>query len=290
MANHPAMQRNRNLFAVLCAAYLPIAVCAIEQRSFIELLEHRIIEVKPVGLGGHSGESLKVTVRNLSSGPVHTSIPVGWVFTSREPEVQDLIVTREEVLAMSGGTTGTVTCRAFCCEASGTGPSEGEVYRAGHPANAKLTAVAQAIARGEYTDDIAQHAVWVLSDANDIASLGAMDSTANDSLRLVVSRLSGQPAPLYSMHYAQEEGRVCSQRPSSIHRRLRYSTMGTVLNAVVIDRTGHVVHVFNNNTSLDAGTHTLAFDLDVNDWPPGNYAIHARSTDRAGVHRMPFTL
>lgn len=275
---------------MLCAASLPLASWGIEQRSFIELLEHRIIDVRPVGLGGHTGESVRVTVRNLSSGPVSTSIPVGWVFTSQEPEVQDLIVTREEMLAISGGASRSVTCRAFCCEASGTGPSEGEIYRTGHYANAKLVAVAQAIARGAYADDIAQSAVWVLSDANDIASLGAMDSTANDSLRLAVSKLSGQPAPLYSMRYAEEEGRVCSQRPSSIHRRLRYTTMGTVLNAVVIDRTGHVVHVFNDNTPLDAGTHTLTFDLDVNDWPPGNYAIHARSTDRAGVHRMPFTL
>jgi hypothetical protein len=276
--------------AALSMVVAPIGALAIEQRSFIELLEHRLIDVRPVGLGTHSGESIRVSVRNLTAGPLSTSIPVGWVFTSKEPEVQDLIVTREEVLALAGGATRTVTCRAFCCEASGSGPSEGEVYRAGRPAPEKLVAVAQAIARGEYNDEIAQHAIWVLSDANDIASMGAMDSTAMDTLRLAVSRLSGQPAPLYSMQYAQVEGRVCSQRPSSIHRRLPYSTMGTVLNAVVIDRTGHVVHVFNSNTPLEAGAHTLVFDLDVNGWPPGSYAIHAHTTDRAGVHRMPFTL
>lgn len=290
MANHLAMQPRSTFVAVLGAVLAPFNVLAIEQRSFIELLEHRIIDVKPVGMGGHSGESLKVTIRNLSTGPVHTSIPVGWVFTSQVPEVQDLIVAREEVLAIAGGATRTVTCRAFCCEASGSGPSEGELYRAGRPAPEKLVAVAQAIARGEYNDDIAQHAIWVLSDANDIASMGAMDSTAMDSLRLAVSRLSGQPAPLYSMQYAQEEGRVCSQRPSSIHRRLTYSTMGTAFTAVVIDGTGHVVQVLHTSTPLEAGTHLLAFDLDVNGWPPGRYAIHAHSTDRAGVHRMPFTL
>ena len=280
----------RNLLAVLCAALFPIACAAIEQRSLIELLEHRLIDVKPVGLGGHSGESVRVTVRNLSSSAVSTSIPVGWVFTSQVAEVQDLIVTREEVLAIAGGASRTVTCRAFCCEASGTGPDVGEIYRAGRPANAKLQAVAQAIARGAYTDDMAQSAVWVLSDNNDIASLGAMDSTVYDTLRLAVSRLSGQPAPLYSARYAEGEGRVCSQRPTSIHRRLRYTTMGTAFTAVVLDRSGHVVHIFNNATPLEAGTHTLNFELDVNNWPPGTYAIHARSTDRAGVHRMPFTL
>ncbi len=275
---------------MLCAALFQIASAAIEQRSLIELLEHRLIDVKAVGLGGHSGESVRVTVRNLSAGPLNTRIPVGWVFTSQVPVVQDLLVTREEVLAIAGGATRTVTCRAYCCEATGTGPSEGEIYRAGRPANAKLQAVAQAIARGAYTDDMAQNAVWVLSDNNDIASLGAMDSTVYDTLRLAVSRISGQPAPLYSMRYAEEEGRVCSQRPSSIRRRLRYTTMGTAFTAVVLDRNGHVVRVLNDHTQLEPGTHTLTFDLDVNDWPPGSYSIQAHSTDRAGVHRMPFTL
>ena len=284
------MEPNRRMLAALCAAWVPIATTAIDQRSFIELLEHRVIDVKPVGLGGHSGESLRVTVRNNSGAPISTSIPVGWVFTSQVPEVQDLIVVREELLAIAGGASRSVVCRAFCCEASGSGPEEGEVYRAGRPGSAKLIALAQAIARSVYPDEIVQNAVWVLSDSNDIASMGAMDSTAMDSLRLVVSELSGQPAPLYSMQYVEEEGRVCSQRPSSVQRHLRYTTMGTVFTAVVIDRTGHVVQVLHAGTALDAGTHTLAFELDVNGWPPGNYAIHAHSTDRAGVHRMPFSL
>lgn len=285
------MEPNQRMLAVLCAVWIPIASTAIEQRSFIELLEHRVIEVKPVGLGGHSGESLRVTVRNLSTGSVNTSIPVGWVFSSKVPEVQDLIVVREEVLALAGGASKSVTCRAFCCEASGSGPEEGEVYRTGHPGSPKLMAVAQAIARGAYPDEIVQNAVWVLSDNNDIASMGAMDSTAQDTLRLAVSRLSGQPAPLYTMRYAEEEGRVCSQRPASIHRQLRYdTTVGTTVTVAVIDRNGRVVRVLQDHQVLEPGAHTLSFDLDVHDWPSGSYAIHAHSPDRAGVHRMPFTL
>ncbi|MBP7409490.1 MAG: hypothetical protein KA941_12095, partial [Flavobacteriales bacterium] len=68
------MEPNRRMLAALCAAWVPIATTAIDQRSFIELLEHRVIDVKPVGLGGHSGESLRVTVRNNSGAPISTSI------------------------------------------------------------------------------------------------------------------------------------------------------------------------------------------------------------------------
>ncbi|MBL0126700.1 MAG: hypothetical protein IPP83_04410 [Flavobacteriales bacterium] len=284
------MTPDRSLLLFLCAC-LSISAVAIEQRSLIELLEHRVIELKPVGLGGHSGECLKVEVRNRSTGPIQTSIPVGWVFTSQEPEVQDLIVVREEVIALGGGASRSVTCRAFCCEASGTGPDVGEAYRNGRPASEKLTAVAMAVARGDFPNGIAQNAIWVLSDGNDIESMGAMDSTAQDTLRLAVSRISGQPVPLYSLKYAEEEGRVCSQRPASIHRRIRYDApAGTEFTAVVLDRNGRVVRVLHDHEWLEPGSHTIDFQLDVHDWPPGTYAIHAHSADRAGVHRMPFTL
>ncbi|MEO8069254.1 MAG: hypothetical protein ABI599_16265 [Flavobacteriales bacterium] len=285
------MPRNRSLPGLFCLVWIPFNAQAVEHRSLIDLLEHHLIEVKPIGLGGHTGECVDVNVRNLSVGPVHTTIPVGWVFTSRVPEVQDLIVVREEVLAIAGGATRSVSCRAFCCEASGSGPDTGEIYRAGRPASKKLAEVAQAIARGEYSDDVAQNAIWVLSDANDIASMGAMDSTGQDTLRLAVSRISGQPVPLHSLWYAQEEGRVCSQRPASIQRRVRYdSPAGTLFTAVVLDGAGNVVRVLNDHEVLAPGPHTITFDLDVRDWPFGRYAIHAHSLDRPGVHRMPFTL
>ena len=273
-----------------CAALLP-AHAAEDKALLAEFLENRQVALSVQGTGEHQGNCVRVTVQNRTARPLRTSIPVGWVFVSNTPEVQDLLVVREEVLALSGGASRTVLCRAFCCEASGSGPRAGEGYRAGHQSPPKLTAVAEAVARGEYPDDEVQHAVWVLSDGYSIASMGALDSTATDSLRLAVSRLSGQPAPLYSLRFADEPGRVCSGRPEAINRELVYDVpAGTAFTAVVVDRRGKVVQVLHDRTLLDAGRHRLSFDLTVLGWPPGTYAIHAWSPDRAGVHRMPFTL
>lgn len=275
----------------LCVVLSPAVSLAVEERSLVELLEHRVLELKPVGLGGHTGHVVRVTARNLSTGPVLTRIPSGWVFTSKVPEVQDLIVVRDEELAIAGGVSLTVTCRAFCCEASGRGPQAGELYHAGRPAGAKLQALARSVAAGDYPDELVQSAVWVISDGNTIAGMGAMDSTAMDTLRMVVSGSSGQPAPLFTARYGVGNDRACTPRPVSIHRSFRYSTpAGSNFTAVVLDCNGRVLHVFNDHTALDPGAHTFTFDLDVHDWPPGTYAIHVHSTDRAGAHRLPFTL
>jgi len=59
---------------------------------------------------------------------------------------------------------------------------------------------------------------------------------------------------------------------------------------VVVDRQGRILQVLHDRTALDRGRHHLSFDITVLGWSPGTYAIHAWSPDRAGVHRMPFTL
>ncbi len=132
---------------------------------------------------------------------------------------------------------------------------------------------------------------WLLSDGHSIASMGAMDSSAADTLRRVVSRLSGQPPPQYSLRYLDDEGRVCSGRPETITRAMPYTvSAGTVFTAVVLDGRGRVVQVLYDRVLLGPGHYLVPLQVAVLGWPPGTYAIHAYSPDRAGVQRMPFTL
>lgn len=289
----PVAMRSPVAFTLLIPLWLhpPMQAGASYFTPLVQLLEEGRVALAAEGLGDHGGECVKVTVQNRSADRVSTSIPVGWRLVSVTPEVQDLLVVREQPLAVAAGASVSVVCRAFCCEASGTGPLAGERYKGGHQASAALTAVAQAISAGEHPDDAAQHAIWVLSDGHSIAGMGAMDSSRVDSLRLAVSRLSGQPPPLYSMRFAEEPGRVCSGPPEAISRALVVDApAGTVFHAVVVDRQGRVLQVLEEDAWLEPGRHRLAFDVVVLGWPPGNYAIHAWSTDRAGVHRLPFTL
>ncbi|MBP7515482.1 MAG: hypothetical protein KA791_13090 [Flavobacteriales bacterium] len=257
----------------------------------IELLEQGRIELTPRGLGGHSGECLKVDVKSRTATSIRTSIPAGWVFVSQEEGVQDLIVVREEAIALVPNGRTTVTCRAFCCEASNGGPGENEPYRKGHPAPKKLTTLARFVDSLGYDDGIVQSAIWVLSDGHDIASLGALDSSANDTLRNKLSALSGQPAPRYSVRYAEDERMACSGRPESISRIV--SVVRVVpdrLTIVVRSDAGRLIDVIQDRMPIEAGRAQVPVELNVLDWPKGRYAIYAWTEGGADVQRLPFTL
>lgn len=274
----------------LAMACLPLCLHA-SITPLVNLLEAGTITLQPVGLGGHSGDCLRVDVHNRSSAPISTSIPAGWLFPSVQDGVQDLIIAREEVITLAPHGRRSITCRAFCCEASNRSPMADERYRQGRPAPPALIALAQAVDSGRYADDIVQNAVWVLSDSNDIGSTGALDGSADDKLRERLSTLSGQPAPRYTLRYAEEEGRACSKRPASISRAF-HMALGTPqrLHVRVLRDDGRLVTAVHNGTLLPTGDHDIPIDLDVREWPAGRYAIHVYTDEGTGVRRMPFTL
>ncbi len=274
-----------------------VLACAVAEAGaatttpLIELLEQGRIELTPHGLGGHSGECLKVDVKNRTATSIRTSIPAGWVFVSQEEGVQDLIVMREEAIALIPNGRATVTCRAFCCEASNSGPGENEAYRKGHPAPEKLTTLARFVDSLDYDDDIVQSAIWVLSDGHDIGSVGALDSSANDTLRNKLSALSGQPAPRYSVRYGEDERMACSGRPAAISRIVSVARgVPDRLTIVVRSDAGRLIEVIQERMPMEAGRAHVPVELNVLDWPKGRYAIYAWTEGGTDVQRLPFTL
>lgn len=264
---------------------------AAEEEPLVQLIEEGRVHLAAEGVGGHSGECLRVLLQNTGNTTLRTRIPAGWVFVSRRPEVQDLVVMRNEVLALAPHASTTVTCRAFCCEAHNISPEAGEPFRQGHPAGAALFTLAQWVDGGRYDDALVQSAVWVLSDGNDIGSVGALDGTANDTLRLRLSRLSGQPVPRYTLRYAPDSLHACSQRPASIFRTIDM-TFGSTQRLTVFVRNdqGRVMAVLFDREPIGPGTAAIPLEVDVLDWPAGRYAFQVFTDEGTLVRRLPFDL
>lgn len=275
----------------LCAAVLVPPSAVDDAMPLEQLLHDKRMTVQAKGTGQFSGTAIQAVVRNTSGGPIRTRIPAGWVFHSVDEGVQDLMVVRNEEFVLSSGASKTIQCRAFCIEGPMRGPEDGEPYRAGGMGSPPLVSVARAVAAGDYPDELVQSAVWAVSNGYSIAGMGAMDSTTNDTLRMLTSRLSGQPPPRYAMRFAEEEGRACSGRPSAILRDFVMTvSAGAEFTAVVVNAAGHIVCTLEERTLLEPGRHARHFEVPVLDWPAGRYAIHAFTTNGPGVHRLPFVL
>ena len=144
--------------------------------TFALLVQQGRLVLSAEGQGGHTGDCLKVQFTNTTDKSLSTTLPAGWLFVSDDTTLQDLIVVREEVLALDPGASRSVTCRAFCCEATMGSPSENSLYDSGHQSDAALTALAQFIATNRFPDSAVQDAVWAVSDGRPIECRSAMTS------------------------------------------------------------------------------------------------------------------
>ena len=281
----------KNIAAIAIALLIPFLGSATTKESLSDLIDAGLIQLEPKGTGVHEGESVEVLIKNTCSSTFSSSIPVGWIFISETPEVQDLLVVREELFTLGAGAKKTILCKAFCCESSGSSPTVDEPYSVGRMADPELVAVAMAAAEGEFDDFAIQHAVWVISDDHDISSMGAMDSTATDSLRLRVSDISGQAPPLYTLSYAEGGEGVCSGRPEWISRKIHFHVpSGATVTIVAIAQNRKILEVLYDHEQLEPGEHDLDVHLNVLDWPDGQYAIRAHVENAPGARLMPFQL
>lgn len=227
------------------------------------------------GLGGHRGACVRVDAENRTAVPVRYVIPSGWRFGSQDSSLQDLLVVGEQVLALAPNGRASVTCRAFCCEASMGGPGQGSAFTEGALADSALVKLARHLASSSYGDDAAQQAVWAVSDGNPISAIDTDDAAATNALRQFVSTLTGRPVPWYTTAFAEaNEGTVFNPNATRVTGRVEFQQQHAgVLSIVVKDAEGRTIHVLDEGRDLRQGKYTIDVEVTVRNWPTGRYSI-----------------
>lgn len=279
----------RTAFALpLIAASLPVS--ALESDLDAALRNERVTLIV-TGLGGHSGACVKVEAMNRTAVHARFTIPSGWRFGSQDSTLQDLLVVGEQVLALAPNGRATVTCRAFCCEASMGGPSVGSGFNEGSFADSALVKLARHLAMASYGEQAMQQAVWAVSDGNPISAIDAGDATATNALRQFVSTLTGRPVPWYTTAFAEaDEGTVFNPNATQVTGRVEFQQRHAgVLSIVVKDAEGRTIHVLDEGRDLRQGRYTIDVEVTVSNWPKGQYRI-CFATDGVLLKQQEFEL
>ncbi len=276
---------------VLPAALITLHAAANTPTDLAALLKGRQLAMTVTGAGGHSGECVNVKLNNLRIDTMRVRIPAGWRFTSQDSTLQDLLVVEDEVLALAPRASRTVSCRAFCCEASMGGPGEGSTFLTGGMAAEPLQKLARFIAEGHFDDDAVQQAVWAVSDGHDLSGIDAGDAQATQALRTFVSTLTGRPVPWYTTSYAPPvDGRVFNPSPVHITGHVEFTQRHAgFLTIVVKDERGRTVYTLDEGRDLRQGMYRIQVEVTVQGWAKGRYAI-CFATDGVLLKKQEFEL
>ncbi|MDW3648223.1 MAG: hypothetical protein R8P61_14235 [Bacteroidia bacterium] len=160
---------------------------AQERLDLNEALAKKLIEITPRGLGGYQGKCLEIIIKNTSSQIVSLEIPAGQIFASEDSNIQDLVITQRQTLALGPNTQKKKQFYTMCTQAKNASPSKGEKYSLGKMAEPSLFKLVGRIDQGNYQNSSAQSAVWAISDREDIRNVYGEDTSMVRNLAEVIS-------------------------------------------------------------------------------------------------------
>jgi hypothetical protein len=237
---------------------------SISEYQFLDALEKKVLISKVLGNpdSPHYVQPIQITLTNTLDTAVKVTIPNGQTFTSNE--VQDVIVTQEELIALGPKESKTVPLYAMCMQQYESGSNELVSYTPGTIAQGNLATLAKEIEERKDFNTLGQYAVWVLTDENQLNNISGFDEEEALYLKTYTANLLDVPVPEndpddYLTNY-NDTGLIT--RSATGNFKFYFSSESAVTIAM-FDENNIVVRELYNNPNTPKGKHDLEFKFDV---------------------------
>jgi hypothetical protein len=242
-----------------------------------EAIRQKIVRVKIEGLGGHTGESLRVICHNLRGQYFRLRIPQGQLMLPADSTQQTLVVADEMLLSVTAKTPAEASLHTFCTQAGEASPSVGATFAIGALAPPQVCELLKFIAEKDKKEDsAAQNAVWCLTNGKPLGSIGDAELTA------FVAKQLGKEAPGYRIRYSKVE-EVPGQRAELgkalvIEGNFRYYlARDERVLMVLLDGQGKQIKQISKEETMKAGEHRSSLRLEIFHLPPGKYTLRMQT-------------
>lgn len=279
-----------SLFFIFPFFSLAFNIDTNKYKSVETLIAQNAVNIQFEGLGGHSGECVKMIYSNTNNHPVYMWIEGGRRLKSEDNSLQDLFLIENKVLALLPGSTGEVKLKGFCCQASNGGPGEGSAFTVGEMAPPLWVKMANYIEDKALSDDVIQSAVWVLSDSIALSSISGSDE-ASILLKKKVANWLGIELPWWSIAYEKIPNQVFSNRPNLLFGDVDFYVNTHCVVAVVIkDPYGKNLAWPMQEKAMSPGEYTFKLKQDILGWEKGRYTLNIFQDRRTMIKQKAFYL
>jgi hypothetical protein len=212
----------------------------------------------------HYYQPVTVTLSNSTGKPLTIRVLNGQTLTSNNPELQDIVVTQEELIAVGANRKVTKPLFAMCIQRSNGGGNDGEQYQLGAITNGNLSALTQEIAKRKAFNTLGQYAVWALTDDSDIRHISGIDQDEATYFKQYVANLLDVPVPEddpddYLTNY--DESYVIHR---TVGGRFKYGfSKPSAVTIGMFDDRDIIVRELYNNPNTEPGTHELSYEFDA---------------------------
>jgi hypothetical protein len=255
--------------------------------DLMDAVRQKMVSVQLVGMGGHSGESVKMTCKSLTGKIVSVRIPMGLLVHPADTGQQTLVVSGEHLFAANAKTPVEINLRTFCTEAGDASPSTDAVFKVGAMAPQMVCDLLKYVSETGIKDESSvQSAVWSLTSKKPLGYI------QNKDLLHFTAKLLGTNAPGYTIKSkAVEEvpGRTADLGKAMVVEGnfQYYLDKDTKVLMNLVDSTGKVVKQVSKEEVMKAGEHRSGITLQVWNLDPGKYILRMQTKSGKVIKDMP---
>ncbi|NQV51939.1 MAG: hypothetical protein HQ500_02085 [Flavobacteriales bacterium] len=259
--------------------------------SLDELVESGIVQLTFTGNGGHTENCVTLHATNLGSEFLTTRLEPGRTLIASDKGEQNIVITQELILAMHPDQTIERQVFGFCFQSLDAGPGFGSSFTLGPTHQGSLQKVAAFLNRHRdipgYTQ---QEAIWVVSDCHPLSSIHAYDD-ATEALALFVADALGLEKPWYTTDHVKTVDELFTRQVQRIYGEIPFQVAAySTLEITILDQNGRVMKRLVRSTNYGPGNYTQPIDLQVRNWPQGEYAIRFEEAKEGVVKEEVFEL
>lgn len=133
---------------------------------------------------------ITIHIENIKGKTVNIMIENGRLFTSSSPSIQNLIITKKELIVLAPNQKKTITLYAMCTQKSNSSPSDNVAYSAGNMADDNLLTISRCIEKNKYFESVGQRAVWVFTDNSPVDMVAGFNNEASEKLQELIRILT----------------------------------------------------------------------------------------------------
>lgn len=256
-----------------------------------EAVKNGTVKMKIKSLGSYQGKCLEATF--TSNSKINLLVKAGTVFRPGDPEMQDILIVKEELLALTKGVSKKTQLTGYCCKASNRCPKEGTVFTLHKTENSKLEEIAGFLNKNKFNDHITQNAVWCVSDNKSVSYVYDANRDNVKGLREELCRLTGQENNWFhteATHNLDANGYI-SMEPVNVTGDVTVKVdKPMILYQGVYKENGDIAwEPYKVAVVTTKGTMTYEFKMYVKGWAKGKYYVKVTNSGRE-LLKQEFTI
>ena len=247
-----------------------------QKLALTDAIKSKTVTAQVLSNGKYSGNSVNMTLINLTNLPIQILVPAGTKYNTEDPGEQTLIQMEDHLIVINAKGSYTGKLAAFCSEATDRCPTENNEMKITVNTDPRFNKLFAYIKDKSIDKSTFQDAVWAISDNRSVSNIVAENKTAED-FRVYVAVITGQKNTWFTspQQVQVDDAGNFNYETVIISGKLEFDcTKGKNVHQDIHKENGEVRFKSDKTMTAQTGHITYTFKLSVKGWEKGNYYVN----------------